>query len=61
MDSLAETENSKDEKIQVGSKILQKAKILWQKIEKTLCFQDMNLWFFFFNLDSWIKKEANKM
>jgi len=28
MDSLAERENSKDEKIQVGSKILQKAKIL---------------------------------
>ena len=28
MDSLAERENSKDEKIQVGSKILQKTKIL---------------------------------
>ena len=47
MDSLAEIENSKDKKIQVGSKILQKAKILTDRKLKKLCFLDMMLWFFF--------------
>lgn len=43
MDSLAETENSKDEKIQVGSKILQKAKIVTDRKLKKLCFLDVML------------------
>ena len=61
MDSLAKTENSKDEKIQVGPKILQKAKILTDRKLKKLFVSRTWCCDFFFNLDNWIKKEANKI